>query len=298
MIVKSMSRKKSPAFRQLIAYFVREGLDEHAVLTRNLFALPESGNWMQIAKEFENNNRFLPMRSGGNHAYHEIIVLEHQPHLSKEKQTEILHDLAEQYLTRRAPNQLAFGCVHSDTDYTHIHLMLSANEVKSEQRVRLSKAELRTIVCDLEDYKVERYPELIGERLHRRGEARTDRARVSTSGYEAARRTGQSATQTEQVRDSVFRALEQSHSQDDATIRLETDGLSFYRRGNTWGIENADTGRRYRLKTLGLFDAFSDAQTRFGQFTERRETLADDHRSRLLHEVTREANSFEIEGGQ
>ncbi len=298
MIVKSMSRKKSPAFRQLLGYFFRDGFEEHALYTRNLYTLPERGNWLPLAKEFEDNERLLPIRKNGNHAYHELIALEHQPHLSIERQTAILHDLAEQYVSRRAPNQLALGYVHSDTEYMHIHLMLSANEVRGESRVRLSRAEMQIIVCDLEDYKFEHYPELIGERLQGRTDAQADRVHVTKEGYAAARRQGHAQTRTEQVRAAISKAFEQSTSHDDVAIKLERAGFALYQRGKTWGVEHAETGRKYRLKTLGLLEAFKQSKARHGLVAKHSRELATFRQQRLHRTAEREINGWDGERGR
>lgn len=291
--MKSMSRKKSPAFRQLLGYFFRDGLDERQLYTRNLYAFPERGNWMQIAKEFEENERLLKPRVRGNHCYHEIIALPYQSEVSKARQTDILRDLAEQYLAKRAPNQLAVGYVHSDTRFMHIHLMLSANEIKSNRRVRLSRAELQTIVRELEDYKFERYPELVGERLHGRDETQHDRVRVAAAGYEAARRQGHTLTQTEQVREAVSQALAGAYSQDEVAAKLKANGLALYQRGKTLGIENAETGKRYRLKTLGLLSAFEQASERHALVAQREQALAVDRQRRLSRAAERELDGWE-----
>ena len=72
-------------------------------------------------------------------------MLERNNVISMTRQTAILKSLAQEYLDRRAPDQLAFGRVHLNTDYAHIHLMISSNGIRSSSRKRLSRARFAEI---------------------------------------------------------------------------------------------------------------------------------------------------------
>ena len=60
--------------------------------------------------------------------------------------------MGQEYLRQRAPEQLAYGVIHLDTDHIHLHLMVSANRVRSADRVRLSKADFADIQRETERY--------------------------------------------------------------------------------------------------------------------------------------------------
>ena len=164
MIIKSMARK-APTFAQLIAYIGRDAAPAPGTtFMRNLYH--SGAEERVVAGQFLDNFRHLPKRKNGNALYHEVIVLEGQPSLSKAELNRILCDLAERYCSQRAPNQLAWGRVHHDTEHPHIHLMISANEVRSPKRVRLEKATFAEIQRDLERYKQRRFPELDGRPVY------------------------------------------------------------------------------------------------------------------------------------
>lgn len=187
MIIKSMSRK-APTFAQLITYIGRDA-DPHIGTTfaRNLY---HNGQDEQVvAGQFLDNYRYLPKRKNGNALYHEVIVLEPQLHLSKAEVTAALHELAERYCEARAPHQLAWGRVHWDTDYPHMHLMISANAVRSPLRVRLDKSGFARVQRDLETFKEVQFPELNGGVIYRRAKENT-RPRVTAKEGEMVRRTG------------------------------------------------------------------------------------------------------------
>ncbi len=291
MIIKSMSRK-APTFTQLLGYFHRDGHDDTGIYTRNLYALPDDGNWRPVAKAFEKNATLLPARKNGNALYHEVLVLEEQQQWSRKQQVAALHDLAEQYLARRAPTQLAYGKCHFDTEYPHIHLMISSNGVRSDRRVRLSRAELATIQREVEAYAFEKYPDLNGDRIYTR--AQREGVRVSSDGYQAAKREGKSLTRTEEACAAVSRALSTAHSAQDLSAHLKAEGLSLYRRGKTWGVCDTESGRRYRLKTLGLLGAYEAVEERFSLRAER-ETECAERRKRLTDVATREAEGWDRE---
>jgi len=252
MIIKSMSRK-APTFAQLITYIGRDA-DPHIGTTfaRNLY---HNGQDEQVvAGQFLDNYRYLPKRKNGNALYHEVIVLEPQAHLSKTEVTAALHELAEQYCEVRAPHQLAWGRVHWDTDYPHMHLMISANAVRSPLRVRLDKSGFAKVQQDLEAFKETQFPELNGGVIYRRAEANT-RPRVTSKEGEMVRRTGRPSGKI-----AVFELLRPvfGHAANLEVLKgnLNQLGFDLYQRGKTIGVRHFQTDRRYRLRTLGLETAY------------------------------------------
>ena len=253
-----MSRK-APTFAQLIAYIGRDA-DPHigTAFARNLY---HNGQDEQVvAGQFLDNYRYLPKRKNGNALYHEVIVLEPQAHLSKTEVTTALHELAERYCEARAPHQLAWGRVHWDTDYPHMHLMISANAVRSPLRVRLDKSGFARVQRDLEAFKEAQFPELNGGVIYRRTKENT-RPRVTAKEGEMVRRTGAPSGKI-----AVFELLRPVFGKAARLEALKGDlnqlGFDLYQRGKTIGVRNLQTDRRYRLRTLGL-------ETTYQQIVER-----------------------------
>ena len=251
MIVNSMSRK-APTFAQLVGYIGQDGEGgKGRCFSRNLFY--DGQDTKTISQQFWNNYQYLPARKNGNALYHELIVLQPQPHLTDDQVTQVLLDLAREYTKRRAPNQLAWGRVHFDTKYPHLHLMLSANDVRGNRRKRLDKASFDQIQKDLELYKEQRWPELIDERVYNK--SRNDNIKIKSSEGEFVRRTGKPSNKM-QLAQTLATLL--SHHQDMSAFQsdLSRAGYELYQRGKQWGVVNVETGKKHRLKTLGLSDSF------------------------------------------
>src|SRR5690606_19219063 len=77
-------------------------------------------------------------------------------HLSRE----VIEDLVTHYPDLRAPNSLAFGMSHHDRDHVHVHLMISAVELRSSRSAWLGKEQFASVQQELERYQQARYPEL------------------------------------------------------------------------------------------------------------------------------------------
>lgn len=265
MIVKSMARKR-PSFRQLIAYMGRGGGETFG---RNLYDAAD--NPQRVARAFERNHAHLPARRGGNALYHEVIVLPSQPGLSPTRQTAILRDLAEHYCELRAPDCLAYGRVHLDTDHSHIHLMISANPARSMRRVRLSKARFAEIQIDLERNARSRYPSLVDRAIYDRSQSSI--SKTHRTAHEAAQHQHRGQpSRKDIVRGELETALAAARSGPDLTHRLASAGLELYQRGGRVGLRNLKTNARYRLSTLGMEDALREAQNQWRRPVERTAT--------------------------
>ena len=242
MIIKSMARKQ-PSFRQLIDYFDR-GHDRDTGLTfaRNFYDDPHQR--VMVAKAFERNHAHLPKRANGNALYHEVIVLERQDGLSDTRQAELLLDLAERYCAKRAPNQLAYGRIHQDRDHHHIHLMISSNAVRSDRRVRMTKSQFAEIQRELERYRLDRFPELGDLRIYN---------------PDPAREQSRWPSQRESLRETLTGLFENARSERVLLDDVLAAGYRFYRHGHQIGVEHLATGRRHRLRSLGLEAAYAEA---------------------------------------
>jgi hypothetical protein len=254
MIIKSMSRKE-PSFDQLTAYMLApEGAQIGVV--HNLPAIARTP--ADIIAEFTDNHALLPRRANGNALYHEIIALEPNENVPKAQQIATLRKIAARYLDERAPRQLAVGVIHAETAHIHMHLMISANAVLSKKRVWLKKADFAEIQKSLEAYQLKHHPEL-GTAQHyaetREGLKRRTREQA------ASLRTGK-ASHKEELASTLEALLQKARSREALDTELANLGLSLYQRGRSVGVVT-EGGRRYRLTTLGLGEAYTDAATRF-----------------------------------
>lgn len=276
MIIKSMARKQ-PSFGQLIDYFGQKSRNTD-IFSRNLYA--DALDSDAVEREFLNNFSYLPKRKNGNSLYHEVIALAPDAPVSSKRQDEILLDLAERYCEQRASDQLVYGRLHDDLEHRHIHLMISANAVRSDKRVRVPKEHFAQIQRDMEDYLLEHYPELGAARVytHSQEDVRVmddeelESRKVAMREGELERRSGK-PSKKRQIKMALEEVLKRSSSYEDLNRRLEQVGFKLYQRGSHVGVDPIDEGRRFRLKTLGLELELRRAVERFEQRLSRRDEL-------------------------
>lgn len=235
-----MSRS-SISFSQLIEYLDKE--DELERHSWNMYA--NKHNKKEINKEFVVNAQYIKESRGKNYLYHEVLAL--QPNnLSLDKQREILYDLASKYVKHRANNHLVFSSMHNDTDNLHMHLIISANEIGSNQRLSLKKEEFLKIQKDLEDYKNEKYPELEKTSFYQKNK---DYSKSKQKEQELKHRR-KKQSKKEKVKEELQEIFKKAQSKEALKKTLKSKGYEFYERGNTRGVKQEN--KSYRFKTLGV----------------------------------------------
>ena len=243
MIIKSMSRKV-PSFGQLIGYIDRDEGQEPYRIRHNVWGRdPEL-----IQTEFERNGDLLPKRKNGVYLYHEIISITRAKGLSPEEQMTRLHDIAENYIAARCPDNLVFGGLHQDKEHSyHYHLMISSNRAGETGRLRLTKAQFREVQVGLERHVLETYPELEQKLAI---DKRSDRGRKKGEA-ELERRTGK-RPKREEVLERVLAAYAASQDRQSLLDALGREGLELYVRGKNLGVVDLESGKKHRLNTLDL----------------------------------------------
>ncbi len=222
MIIKSMARKEG-SFAQLVSYMGKES-GEQAVF-HNLYG-HEGTRAQEIVREFEENASWLPARRNGNVLYHEIVSLSAGHGLDRESAAKALADIGYEYLARRAPGQIAYGVAHNDTDHPHLHLCISANELGSPRRSRLSKAEFSRIQKEMEELVRTRYPEIGQEAVYAKGRG-AETVKTTRSEQEMKERTGLGSAK-ERMAARVRSFLQRARSEGELAALLASDGLSLY----------------------------------------------------------------------
>jgi len=253
MLLKSMARK-TVSFGQLLDY-CRAPQQTGTPLLHNLHS--DADDLAALRAEFHRNAHLLPPRRNGNILYHEILSFSAAD--ATELSVAALEDLIRRYLEQRAPYALAYAQAHFDTACPHVHVLISANNVGSHRRLRLSKRAFRKVQRELERYQREHYPQL----QHSLAQTPRSETRLSESRAEQERRRrgARQPSRKEEVRALLAGELAVTASGEDCYRRLLAHGFRLYRRGRTVGVEDLDHGRRYRLKTLGLAGAFEQART-------------------------------------
>lgn len=217
-----------------------------------------------IRREFFANAGCLKRRKNGNVLYHEILSFGQE---DRESVTvPMMEDLVRRYLDLRAPYALAYARGHFNTECPHVHVVISANNVGSSRRLRLSRCDFRSIQREVERYQRERYPFLGhsvaqgGVKVKSRSLPASSRLHLSRGERERKRRGDRRSTRKEMVAGLVRAELAVATTGAECFRRLLKKGLRLYKRGKSAGVEDVENGRRYRLKTLGLAEVFESAQ--------------------------------------
>jgi len=255
-MIKSMSKKK-PNFHRLINYMGKGG--DPFVIGNNL-RTTHLNNFQSVENEFLKNYRYCPNRKNGVALYHEIMSFSKKD--TKNLNEHILRDLGSRYLEQRATNALGYAKVHRDKDHVHIHFMISANLIESPKKLRLSKAEFHRIKQDLELYQKQKYPNL----KHSICQEKTAKRKITRNEGEISRKG--KITQKERIV-TVFQRALNCTSKAHFLQELKINGLKLYQRGETWGLLEIKTQKKYRLKTLGVWEAFLKTPEKWQRFKDR-----------------------------
>lgn len=281
-----MSRK-SESFSQLYDYLTRD--KSSFTFSRNTYA--NSKDRKEFINEFYNNSKHIKNARGKVFLYHEVLSLE-KNNLSTEQQKEILHDLAQMYLYQRAELHLSFGVVHEDKENIHLHLMISANEIEGDKRIRLSKNEFSQVQQAIQRYKNQKYPELEETQHYKK---RKDFSKSKQNEQEIKNRGAKSQkTIIKERLQEIFRKA-QSYSGLDKS--MENNGFELYKRGNNIGVTY--NNKNYRLKTLGLEKAYNEMFKFFEQKQEREKNrqsfkeLNKKRKARNSYQKTHDKSNFE-----
>ena len=252
MIIKSMSRKGAAgsvtrgSFYQLYHYINEKSLGQS--LTRNIQQFNPSS--AQVIGSFIENARNLRQTKRHNLLYHEVICLEKRGDTSQHEM--ILHDLAQRYLEQRAPGAVAFGTIHDDAENSiHLHLMISANELDSRRRIRLSKQEFSQIQKSLEEYLQKQYPELGERSIYNQPWEHS--LNFSDKELNLKRRT-KAPSKKDLIKEVVTESLSLAASQEELVQLLAKSGIDLVVRGKTVTVQKEAI--KCRLKTIGLLEAY------------------------------------------
>jgi len=249
MIIKSMSRKDA-SFAQLMEYMESGRADSNYTIYHNLYSRDQD----DVTDEFKQNSAYLKRRKNGNYLYHEVISITRSNKISLARQKEKLRDIVYDYVQQRAGKNLAYAAMHDDKeDNLHYHVIISANEVQSKKRFRLTKAKFDGIKKALENRVLENYPELEQKQIINKVASE----KLSNKGAEIKRRTGKTP-QRDQVKAKLKSIFAYAKNKEELLRAFDKAGLDFYIRGNTPGVKDRQTNRKHRLKTLGFLDEFNE----------------------------------------
>ena len=263
--MSGMGQKGGGPFMKLVSYMTRESDHEasESVLWHGFYGYQGMPN-ADIVREFQENARLLKERKNGNVLYHEILSFSAGHTLQGEALSRVVSDIGQEYLRHRAPDQMAFGAIHWDTEHAHLHLMISANARGKSKRLWLTKEKFSDIQKSVESFVLTRYPELAQTPIYDREQSR-ERLKTQTHEQSMKSRTGESSRK-ETTKSKLHSLFERAGSMDELHRLLRAEGIEMYVRGKSVGVivrESDGQERRHRLSTLGLADHYEATAKRF-----------------------------------
>jgi hypothetical protein len=234
-VVKILSRH-NPSYASLINYILQDGKNEKPeIISHNL----RSDTIPGYTKGFiENESLRQHTRSDQVYLFHEIISFN-----AKEDNisTDIIKDIATEYMRLRGNEGLMIGAVHRDKEHVHFHMCVSALKFRTGTSFRLSKAELRELKVSLQEYHKQKYPEISKSfPEHGKGKAYLKDGQWYTLHKE------QRNLLKDQINNKVRSCFEKATSQKEFLELLREEDLHHYERGGKpYGIEYEDTHFRF-----------------------------------------------------
>lgn len=263
MIIKSMSRK-SRSFSQLYHYMKKGSSrnSEYDFFTQNIYARKDK----DIVAEFSANAHKVKARKNGNYLFHEIISITKSPHLTLEQEKQRLFDIVQRYVQKRCEHNLVTGYLHDEkSNNVHFHLMISSNEIDSSKNQRLTKYEFDKVKKETEKYVIETYPELEQDILINATREQKKQRQSNKAGE--VKRKGGRLEKKEKITQTLRDIFVQSRSMNEVFTYLSEHNIEMYSHGKTIGFITKSDNKKYRLKTLGLEEAFHQVETLARQST-------------------------------
>lgn len=243
MFVKVLSRK-NPSYRQLAEYILKDRTPSKSaqdILKHNI----KGSTIDAIVKEFERNESLRTFNRKDQIAlFHEIISLSSNEENYIPDSTML--DLTRKYIELRGHQGVYFAALHRDTEHCHAHIMTSALEYMTGKAHRISKSALQDIKLILQDYHLQKYPEITESFCdHSKG-------RTYAKNKEYQRRHKEERTKLkESVQQQVQDLFKQSKTFDKFINSLRDNGLHHYERsGVASGLTIGET--KIRFSRLGI----------------------------------------------
>ena len=194
----------------------------------------------------ENEEYRLRKRSDSVLLTHEIISFHKDD--AKDISLEKLEDMAREYIQQRNPNGMYIAVPHFDKEHYHVHICASGIEYRTGKGMRLDKKKLRELKLNIQQYQVEKYPEL-SKSIVNHGALPKAKA-LSEKEYQYKQRT-EGATDKDRVSVMLKTCYKSAASKEDFFMKINECGLSTYiRGGKVYGIVYGS--RKYRFKGLGF----------------------------------------------
>ena len=237
-IIKILGRH-SPSYSSLINYILKDGENKRSeIFTQNLLSDSIDG-WTKefiLNESYRKNTRFDQL-----YLYHEILSFNSE---DKDKlSTEIINDIAREYMKLRGNESVILGGLHKDKEHIHLHFCVSALKFRIGKSNRLSKAELLKLKNEIQLFHKQKYPE-ISKSSPNHGSGKS--YQTNKQWYKEQRNQLK-----EQIENKVRSYFEKSSSRNEFLELLRDENLYYYeRKGIPTGIEYENM--KFRFSRLGI----------------------------------------------
>lgn len=246
-IVKILARH-SPSYNSLIRYILNEGkTDPLDAITHNI----RSDDIPGYTREFIENESFRKQsRSDQVYLFHEIISFNANEDTAA-LTPEVVSDIAREYIRLRGIEGVMLGAVHRDKEHVHVHFCVSALKFRTGTSFGLSKATLRQLKIQIQDFHKQKYPE-ISQSFPQHG---IGRPYLKDRAWQTAHRAERSVLK-EKITGTVRSCFAKASSQKEFLELLRGENFHYYERnGVPTGIEHDGTKFLFsRLLEAGQFE--------------------------------------------
>ena len=249
MIVKIKSHKK-PTFRKLLDYMINDK-DRLFDKSGNSFCVTHNlkGSEIEIWEKQLKQNEMHRKHKRSNSVYftHEILSWHRED--AKNIFLGKLESMTRQYIQLRNPKGIYIATPHFDRDHVHVHILVSGIEYKSGKGMRLSKTALLKLKEDIQNYQLERFPELTKSVVaHERKKPHLPK--MTEKEYQIKYRTGRE-TEKEKVFEKINECYTKATSKENFFQLLkELKLITYERNGKLVGIIH--NKYKFRFNRLGF----------------------------------------------
>lgn len=156
-----------------------------------------------------------------------------------------LENITREYIQRRGKNGMFVAVPHFDKSHYHVHICTSGIEYQTGRAMRLSKDVLQGLKKKLQEFQIEKYPELSKSLVNYEKKVNA----LSDKQYHYKDRTGR-ATNKELLSEMIEKCYKTAISKNEFYKKLKECGLQTYiRGGKISGVVFKE--KKYRLNRLG-----------------------------------------------
>lgn len=246
MIIKIKSHKR-PVFEKILNYMIHDKdrlFDKEGksfAITYNL----KGNSVMEWAEQFRDNEQWRQRRRTDSVMLTHEILSWHRDDAGNISLAK-LEAMAREYINQRNPKGIYVAVPHFDKEHYHVHICASGIEYKTGKSLRLTKTNLQKLKKDIQQFQVEKYPEL-SKSIVQHG--KKEKSLTTEKEYQYKLRTGRQSDK-ELLIGMLKTCYKKANSRETFFQLLNEVNLKTYERGGkTTGIIFND--QKFRLNRLG-----------------------------------------------